>query len=204
MNPIKSIKLKYKGNLNLNFDEYFEIERGNDYDYINTFRIKIGRICGNDNNGNYLIFPQEKDCPINDIFFSDFDIDRPGYKKIKFRNNSYLYYTNQNTEGKILIDLWDRYSPNKWKDAENAFSISFIEYLDYLNSVYYIGINLSSIDPENAYNRIKNFESIISTYKSLPIVMMVIFFILFSLHGLFASDLDSLKKNYFLLFYISY
>lgn len=53
MNPIKSIKLKNKGKLNSNFDEYFEIERENDYDYINTFRIKISRICGNDNNGNY-------------------------------------------------------------------------------------------------------------------------------------------------------
>ena len=75
--------------------------------------------------------------------------------------------------------------------------------MDYLNSVYYIGINLSSIDPENAYNRIKNFESIISTYKSLPIVMMLIFFILFSLHGLFASDLDSLiKKLFFIILYL--
>ena len=60
-------------------------------------------------------------------------------------NNSYLYYSNQFTEEKIIIDLWDGYS-NEWSDANEAFSIPFKEFIDYgLYSIYYIGINISSI-----------------------------------------------------------
>ena len=176
MNPIKSIKL--------NSEDYFEIERENDYNYINIFKINKAKICGKDNNGNYLFFPEGKDCPINDIFISSSDLYKPGYTKIELRNNNSLYYTNQNTTGKILIDLWDKSTSYEWSDADEAFSIPFNEFIGSYHShkfysVYYIGINISSINEEYAGDKIKNFESNISAYKSLPFVIFIIYLILF-------------------------
>ena len=208
MNPISSIKLKdnIDGNLKINFEDYFEIERVKDYNYINIFPINRGKICGKDNNGNYLFFPEGKDCPINRLFFSNTTQDLPNYKNITFNNNSYLYYTNQFTEGKILIDLWDEYSSNEWSDANNAFSIPFKQFINspYFNglySIYYIGINISSIK-ENYNDKIENFERNIEIYKSLPFVIFIIFCI-----ELFLSLLPSiimicikLKVIYFILF----
>ena len=208
MNPINSFKLKDNicndGNLKRNFKDYLEIERVKDYNYLNIFPINRGKICGKDNNGNYLFFPEGKDCPINRLFFSETAQDLPNYKNITFNNNSYLYYSNQFTEEKIIIDLWDGYS-NEWSDANEAFSIPFKEfiyspYFIGLYSIYYIGINISSIK-DNYNNKIENFERSIEIYKSLPLVIVIIFGIEVSLSPfiLVITDWRKLKVIYTIL-----
>ena len=66
---------------------------------------KDGKICGKDNYGNNLYFPNYEDCPINKIYFSDKNEYLQGYKKINLNNGRYLYYTNESVEDKIIIDI---------------------------------------------------------------------------------------------------
>ena len=210
MNPIKSIKLKENITYNkysyYSFEDFFEIERLNDYNYINIFQINRGKICGKDNYGNYLFFPKEIDCPINHIFFSDIDKDLPDYKKIKFNKNNYLYYTNQFLEGKMIMDLWNHPYSSDWYNDNPDFSIPFTEYIysSYLTlySVYYIGINITSI-PENADDIIKNFEYNIELYKSFPLVLLILYCceFFFSFFSLIFLDCSFKKKlSFFILF----
>ena len=125
-NPIKSIYLSpdkdYQlGNLNfINYNDYsryndsnykwknnfLKIEKINNYDYFNIYSNINGKICGKDNQNNDLYFPENEECPINDIFISKEDKTIENYTKIYLGdNNGYLYYTNHNIKGKIIIDI---------------------------------------------------------------------------------------------------
>ena len=73
MNPIKNIQL-YNNQTseyleyNLTWKGYiFELERLKDYNYINLYSHNNNKLCGKDNLGNNLYFPESIDCPINDI-----------------------------------------------------------------------------------------------------------------------------------------
>ena len=108
MNPILSIKKK-NNNDGSKSDfiwkkDSFIIERLNNFDYINIYPKKNGKICGKDNYGNNLYFPSDVDCPINEIYFSDKNEDFIGYKKIELNNGKYLYYTNAFVE-KISLSI---------------------------------------------------------------------------------------------------
>ena len=84
----------------------FKITKLTNYNYIEIYNNKNGKLCGKDTFGNDLYFPEEIDCPINDIFISDKLFNNSNdYKKIYLDNNYYLYYTNKNIKGKILIDI---------------------------------------------------------------------------------------------------
>ena len=121
-NPIKSIKL-IEENKNINYElakiktnkdkysfyswrnKYFKIEKLTDYDYNNIYIKEKGKLCGKDSNGNNLYFPENLDCPINAILIIDYDSNFPGIAKLKINENYFLYYTNINFEGKILVDI---------------------------------------------------------------------------------------------------
>ena len=85
-----------------------EIKRDLNYNYMNIYfnNGSDNKICGTDNFGKPLYFPQNVECPINDIFISkDDSINDPDYTKINLGLNNYLYYTNKKTDKNILIDI---------------------------------------------------------------------------------------------------
>ena len=87
-------------------NENFPIYKSYSYNYLNVFNSKNKKVCGKDSQNNDLYFPEEEECPINDIYISTQNITMEDYNKIMLNSGSlYLYYTNKNTEGKILIDL---------------------------------------------------------------------------------------------------
>ena len=78
---------------------------------INRFEDKKSiKICGKDNSGNELFFLEYEDCPINYINITN---DLNDYTPPNNLNNIsylqigdyYIFYSNENTEGKILIDF---------------------------------------------------------------------------------------------------
>ena len=75
--------------------------------------------CGKlDDMGNYLCFPENEECPINDIISSTTrreDLENKNYSFITINDNKYLYYSNQEVdkpviskfkvvEGKLCVD----------------------------------------------------------------------------------------------------
>ena len=80
-------------------NNYFKVERLNDYNYYNIYNNKNGKKCGKDSYGNYLYFPENIDCPINKIVITNNYIssDIYNYKQLPL-GNKYLYYTNENIE----------------------------------------------------------------------------------------------------------
>ena len=184
INPIKSIHL-YNSTEHLasyiNWKGYIlELERLNDFNYINIYSTSITKLCGKDNLGNNLYFPENIDCPINDIFISKKVESIPGYTRLELDNNNYLYYTNQTTEGKLLIDFRissDSEIPlNPEGDSEsNYYSIPFYEEFDsddkkFLYSINYLGVNSSSVSK----NKIEKFEKKIDVYKKIYIAKIVL------------------------------
>ena len=118
--PIKSISLsakesysfgKIRTNKTIRYtfynwkNNYFKVERLNHYDYLNIYNNENGKICGKDSYGNNLFFPEDIECPINDIFFSNYNMDLTNYTKLNLAYNEFLYYTNKKTDGEILIDI---------------------------------------------------------------------------------------------------
>ena len=118
--PIKSIslnpnedydfgKIRINGEIRHTFynwkNNYFKVERLNDYNYLNIYNNENGKLCGKDSSGNNLYFPEKIDCPVNDIFFSNYNLDLQNYTKLNLAYNLFLYYTNKNIGGRILIDI---------------------------------------------------------------------------------------------------
>ena len=95
----------------------FYVERGQS-DYFEAFddkNILDLNLCGTDSNGNHLYFEK---CPINYIEFSSNSnpyISKQQYKvqTIQIDSSTYLHYSNEFINGKILIDLHvsDYYGP---------------------------------------------------------------------------------------------
>ena len=86
-------------------NNYFKIEKIKNFNYVNIYKNKNGKICGKDNYGNDLYFPNDEECPINDIIIDDNNMNYIGYKEIKLTLEKSLYYTNKNISQKIIIDL---------------------------------------------------------------------------------------------------
>ena len=90
----------------------FKIERLKNFDYNKLYQNNKGKICGKDNFGNNLYFPENIDCPINDIIVTNSNLEKnisSDYNKLDL-GNIFLYYTNKNIEGQIIIDLKVSYS----------------------------------------------------------------------------------------------
>ena len=117
MNPLKSTTTNFSSKFQFGkkgysyytswkSNENFPIYKSYSYNYLNVFNSKNKKVCGKDSQNNDLYFPEEEECPINDIYISTQNITMEDYNKIMLNSGSlYLYYTNKNTEGKILIDL---------------------------------------------------------------------------------------------------
>ncbi len=62
--------------------------------------------CGKlDNLGNYLCYPEDEECPINDIIFSnEIRKDLPEYNYTSY-NEKYIYYTNQAIDKPVITKL---------------------------------------------------------------------------------------------------
>ena len=135
---------------------------------------------------NNLYFPQNIDCPINDIFISESYSNLSGYTRLRLNYTHYLYYTNQLTEGKILIDLRSSYNteialnPEKNGDS-NYFSTPFYDKIDfdskYLYSINYLGVNSSLISKKE----VEKFKKKMDIYNSLYITKIVFFCIEYAL-----------------------
>ena len=185
ISPIKSITLTNIESEELKYNArwkgyIFQYERLKDFNYVNLYSNHYSKLCGKDNYGNKLYFPSYVDCPINDIIVSELDENKLGYTKIKLNDNKYLYYTNQATEGKIVIDLRSSYDSEiplnpGGDDDSNYFSIPFYEEIDfdnkYLYSINYLGINSTKISG----NKIEKFESKLDIYDKLYITKIVFF-----------------------------
>ena len=176
MNPISSISL-YDNywQLNHNFaweSDYFYIEKLNNFDYINIYTNTNGKICGKDNFGNNLYFPDDVDCPINKIFVSYSNTYLPGYQKLRLNNGKFLYYTNEYIEGKIVTDLRIsnlREIPLNPDYSDVKTNIPFYEEIDYnldnsyLFAINYLGLNTSSVSTD----KLKKLKYNIKVYIAL-------------------------------------
>lgn len=93
-------------------NKYFKINKRSGYNYLYSLEPRKSgytgeiKICGKDSWGNSLFFT---DCPISDIFIGNNEnINEPRYnhyKKLNLGNNNYLFYTNEETNKNILVDI---------------------------------------------------------------------------------------------------
>ncbi len=77
------------------------------YPKITRIKTKDNKVCGKDSKGNNLYFPKSEACPINYIEFTNSDKPSKEYNFITKRidQNTYMHYTNEFTEGEILVHL---------------------------------------------------------------------------------------------------
>ena len=67
-------------------------------------------MCGKDSFENDLFFPEDMECPINDIIITN-DTYLEGYKKLPLgAKDIYLYYTNKKIDKNIIIDIRASYN----------------------------------------------------------------------------------------------
>ena len=172
-NPIKSIEFSHKKDYEFariktkkkeyKFykwrDNYFKIEKLKKYNYFNIYKNENGKICGKDNYGNDLYFPNDIECPINDIIIDNSNMNYKDYKEIKLANSKSLYYTNKKISNKIIIDLKANpynYSLNLNLKKSNEFCSYLEEYIDELvdkcKEYDYYGINSYIIIDNWNYN----------------------------------------------------
>ena len=91
-------------------NSYFKIKRLNNFDYTNIYKRENGKLCGKDSLENDLFFPEDIECPINDIIITN-DIYLEGYKKLPLvAKDTYLYYTNKKIDKNIIIDIRASYN----------------------------------------------------------------------------------------------
>ena len=84
---------------------FFKIGRLNDFDYTNIYKKENGKLCGKDTFGNNLYFPEDIECPINEIIITNNE-NLEGYNKLLLGDSqTYLYYTNTKIENEIIIDI---------------------------------------------------------------------------------------------------
>ena len=72
-------------------NNYFKIERLNNFNYFNIYQESNGKLCGKDNYGNNLYFPFNEECPINDIIIFNSTINHQNlknYRKIDLGSNT--------------------------------------------------------------------------------------------------------------------
>jgi hypothetical protein len=110
-------EIKYKNTILTNWrTKNFEFNFLNDFSYkdllynsIKNNEINNYKICGKDSENNSLYFPNNIECPINFIEISNnskSSIDgKYNYKKLNLSDDLFLYYSNENIEGEILVQL---------------------------------------------------------------------------------------------------
>ena len=105
----KELRKKKSPNLkDLYIDSYTKlyIESFNDITYKDLGKKKNKKFCGYDNKNNKLYFKNE--CPINYIEITNQPKPSKNFtfsKTLRLGNKKYLHYTNENIEGKILVEI---------------------------------------------------------------------------------------------------
>ena len=215
--PIKSIKLtdkkdcnyifgKYKNNVASDWKgNYFDIGKMDSLNYKILYKNKEGKKCGKDSFGNDLFFPENSECPINDIFIINGNNDIDGYEKIPLNNSkSSLYYTNNNIEGEIIIDIkisnifgpklnldkinisekyinqsysYGKYNANPFFSQIDKYDKN--EFL-YLYSIKYLGLNSSNIQSRDSFEKyIRYIESLDKFYLAKLIICIIYIIFIF-------------------------
>ncbi len=192
----------------------FNIERMDKkytYPYIINYNSTNKKLCGHDSVGNELYFPNDVDCPINYIVINNIEDYQPfeliDLKTIEINNNTYIHYTNEYTNGTILVDL--RIS-TYYNDE------GYVDYENRVDEDGYINID-NNTDKQlflysRTYSGIRNIEKLgndIFTIRKFFIannIIFIIFYILIviftSICFLFINDFLKITKQY--LFILSF
>jgi hypothetical protein len=140
------------GNLTIWKGISFYVERMNKnykYPYLLKKDIKKKK-CGVDDNNSSLYIPSNEKCPINYITINkneSCDEKIENCRTQKINSNTYLHYSNQYTDGRVLVDL--RVSTHESPMADIK---SYNELCTYLNYTNCIGYSLLDIDEEFGFN----------------------------------------------------
>ena len=82
-----------------------------------------------------MYFPNDVECPINDIIIDNSNKNYIDYKEIKLAGSKSLYYTNKKISNKIIIDLKanpENYKLNLNLQKTNVLCNYLEEYIDEL------------------------------------------------------------------------
>ena len=179
-------------------DNYFDIRKMQFENYFNIYDSKNGKVCGKDNQNNNLYFPQSTECPINDIFISTENKEVENYIKIELEENGgFLYYTNKNTEGKIIIDLQVGCSDGfQLRLNESNTLCHYLEKHKGINSMNYKIDILGKCENSTKYNTIPFYKSIdkgnlcefVSCYDSNEVNVATV-----NLYAIYYQGVNSLK-----------
>ena len=138
------------------------IRKSNKYTYPNIIKDSNfpTKKCGIDNQGNILYFNKYDDCPINYVKITSSivppeEIKDLKHNVLKLNNDSYLHFSNDYTNGKILIDfkISNFNGPCLNKNMNNEICSFFLKKCD-LEEKDYICNAYKSI---NAYDKINNY-----------------------------------------------
>ena len=123
---------------------FFHIEKLKGFNYYNIYEKENGKLCGKDSFGNNLYFPEDIECPINDIIITNKNYSfLEDYNRIPLgKHNEYLYYTNKRIDKSIIIDIRINYKKlalnfDKANDLCDCLKNSFSECKDY--NEFYLG-----------------------------------------------------------------
>ena len=110
-------------------NKYFSIEKLSNFNYINIYKDRDGKICGKDSFGNNLYFPKNIECPINDIVIDNSNNSNyQDYTELNLGNGKSLYYTNKKTNGKIVIDIYISYKSNLELNLKESNELCYLLY----------------------------------------------------------------------------
>lgn len=121
------------------------------------------KVCGYlDENKNPLCLDKNLECPINDLIFSKKSTfekrdDKNLYKSISLNDEEALYYTNKNTKGDIIIELFALLGnrciiPDEGKLGENEYP------LNNLKGEMYCKTKIENIDHDFRYKVIDQYS----------------------------------------------
>ena len=171
--PYKLGEIKFKNGTNIDLTvwkgiQFYVTRMKKKYTYpkIQSFKDnsnKATKKCGVDSKNNPLYFPSNEPCPINFIEISNQGNLNKTFRTTikKINNNTYLYYSNENTDGEILVDLKLSSSLNDPIGDENTY-----------NSICYSIYSKSQCILDNDYignNQIYGFKEIDYTNNSRDI-----------------------------------
>ena len=188
--PAYSISIK-----NYNKNELNVEKMDKKYNYKNLLKKNIEDKnflpCGTDKTNNFLYFPKDIECPINDIEYTDSPFPSKKffhYKTIQLYPSGYLHYSNENIRGNILIDINISYY--------NSYEIKNI------NFFYYNGEFIDDIkDGKRNLSKFIKMYIFKNSIKSIDILIIINFSLLFIFSII---DVNSLCKNDEICFEIHY
>ena len=140
-------------------NRYIKVTRNKKLNYMKIYSYKEekgNKLCGKDSLGNKLYLPEKEDCPINGIYIGPQNTDYNSYNKIELAHDLFLYYTNRNLGGNILVDM--KAEPTTVPIQLNYEKSN--EICDYLKNVSFHKIGKSKCKKYYNFSTIPFYESI--------------------------------------------